>query len=83
MADIIDLQERILLAQLREWRCLDCEHVHRGAPSDGEQWRWCPKCGASSRRTHFVCISPTEAMFRDDKLKQVAKELTSEMGFRS
>ena len=50
----MDHPEQHLLALLRRWKCgnQDCGHEHRGPPSDGVNWRWCPKCKASSGRTY-------------------------------
>jgi hypothetical protein len=66
--------EDLMLWALREWRCLHCETLHRGPPSSGVHWKWCPTCGASSRRTHVVAVSPQEQTFIDRKLREVAQE---------
>lgn len=71
--------ENSLLAKLREWRCLNCEHVHTGETSHQCSWRWCPKCRASSRRTHAVTISVEEGEFRERKLREIAAQLTAEV----
>lgn len=46
--------EQQIVAIFRRWVCgnRDCALEHTGTPSQGTTCRWCPKCGASSRRTY-------------------------------
>jgi hypothetical protein len=64
---------------LREWRCKNelCGERHSGPSSHGAPWKWCPKCGASSRRINVVVQSQEEAAFVEKKLRASAAEITA------
>lgn len=49
----LGMSELQLLRQLREWRCAKprCGAIHVGPPTEGLDFRLCPKCGSISERT--------------------------------